>query len=170
MKLLSLTITTILLFAGFSTARTTQQLFYIERNKNSNKVYYEAIIDSNGMMEKHVPIHIYWILWAQDSTGNKREELSLIEKNMGYGLKMSPNKNRKFFTASLSAFPDRSIVFRMVNNKAVAEIIINGRNSYIDKVYINSRETKMFPKVNYIEIFGRDVKTNEAMYEKITPK
>ncbi|HAJ80124.1 MAG TPA: hypothetical protein DCO75_10165 [Fibrobacteres bacterium] len=58
----------------------------------------------------------------------------------------------------------------MVNNKAVAEIIINGRNSYIDKVYINSRETRMFPKVNYIEIFGRDVKTNEAMYEKITPK
>jgi hypothetical protein len=89
---------------------------------------------------------------------------------MAYGVKIKRNPGKNNYTVSLAAFPERAIMVHQDNGKAVAEVILGVKLSLLEKVYINARQTKMFPKVNYIELFGVDPKTAEARYEKIIPK
>jgi len=164
------TILIALAWAGISFSQTVQPLFYLQRNVNANNVYYDARITAGGVIDAHDPVHVYWILWAKDTTGKTTEELSLLEKNMAYGLKIRRNRKANSFIVTLSAFPQRAITIFMENGKARAQTVIDGRVSYLEKIYSSSRETKMFPKVNYIELFGIEVKNGEPRYEKILPK
>jgi hypothetical protein len=159
----------IAVMAQTASSQSANLLFTLERNKNVNKVYYEAKITKDGVLDLREPIHVYWIVWAKDSTGKTREELSLVEKNMVYGCKVSKKANSNNFTMTIVSYPDRVITVLILDGKAVAQTMINGSPAYLDKIYINYRETRMFPKVNYIELFGSSVKTGEPQYEKIKP-
>jgi hypothetical protein len=170
MKLVPRTLIALLALAALSLSQTTQPLFFIERSTNKNKVYYEARITREGAFDKQNPVHGYWILWAKDSSGQTREELNLVEKNMAYGLKIQRRADKTAFTMTLAAFPQRGITVFIDSGKAVAQAVINGGLSRLEKIYISSRETKMLPKVNYVELFGVDPKTGERRYEKIVPK
>jgi hypothetical protein len=160
----------IILFAAETFTQSTQLLFSLGRSKNINRVFYEAQIAEDSLLNPKEPIHVYWILWAKDSTGRIREELSLLEKNMAYGCKIEKYDGRKYCLMTIVSYPDRVISVSLLEGKATAEIVIDKNVSYLDSIFIQYRETRMFPKVNYIELFGRAVKTGAPQYEKIKPK
>ena len=151
-------------------AQSAHLLFILERSKNVNQVCYEARITPNGLLDPVDPVHVYWINWVKDPTGKTREELSLIEKNIVYGCKFENDVEGEYISLTIVSYPDRAFTISMKNEKAVAKTVIDGTDSYLDKIYIDYRETRMFPKVNYIELFGRAVKTGEPRYEKIALK
>jgi hypothetical protein len=160
----------IILFAGHAFTQSTQLLFSLGRSKNINRVFYEAQIAQDGLLNPKEPIHIYWILWAKDSTGRIREELSLLEKNMAYGCKIEKYEGRNHCSMIIVSYPDRVIDVSLHEGKVTAQIVIDKNVSYLDSVFICYRETRMFPKVNYIELFGRAVETGVPQHEKIKPK
>jgi hypothetical protein len=151
-------------------AQSAQALFILERSKNLNQVVYEARIKKEGVIDPSDPIHVYWINRVKDPTGKMREELSLIEKNMVYGCKVIKKANGDHINFAIVSYPERTIEVFLQNGKAWAEIVINGQLSRLEKIYISYRETRMFPKVNYIEIFGRSEKNGDVQYEKILLK
>jgi hypothetical protein len=108
-------------------------------------------------------------MWEKDSGGLIREELNLIEKRMAYGFKVIQDPNKKFFKMNLVSFPERTIKVYQKNGKAVAEVSINGQPSSLEKIFINSRETMTLPKVNYMELSGKDMNTGEQRDEKVVP-
>ena len=150
-------------------AQSTQPLFMMERNTNKNKVYYEVRLTKDSLIDSHKPVHAYWIMWEKDSGGLIREELNLIEKRMAYGFKVIQDPNKKFFKMNLVSFPERTIKVYQKNGKAVAEVSINGQPSSLEKIFINSRETMTLPKVNYMELSGKDMNTGEQRDEKVVP-
>jgi hypothetical protein len=165
--LTALVVLSIMAITGTVFSQSTQLLFSLERNKNSNKVYYEANVDKVGALDMRDPIRIYWILWKKDSTGKTREDLTLMEKNMVYGCKIDKKSTPDHLGMTIVSYSDRKINVVIQNGKAVAEIMINDSLAYLDKIYIHSRETRMFPKVNYIELFGRAATTGDSLREKI---
>jgi hypothetical protein len=158
------------IIAGEAFAQTTQTLFTLGRNKNDNKVYYEARITNDGLLDAEEPVHAYWIDWAKDSTGKTVEELSLLERNMVYGCKVNRRENGRHVEITIVSYPDKVITVSLQNGKATAQAIIDGRVCYLDSIFIRYRETRMFPKVTAIELFGRSVKGNAPSYESIKPK
>jgi hypothetical protein len=40
----------------------------------------------------------------------------------------------------------------------------------MEKIYINSTDGLFGPKVHYIELYGKDTKTGEKRYQKVTNK
>jgi hypothetical protein len=155
-----------------ASANQSNRFFYIERSSNANKVYYEARVASDGTWDKRDPVHVFWILWAKDSSGKKREELSVLEKNMAYGLKISSGRINDGYVANIVAFPDKPIMFCMKGGSVWAEAVIEGHNSFLDKIYVDIKESKLLPlpKVNYVVVSGRDAITGELRTEKIIPK
>jgi hypothetical protein len=153
---------------GEASAQITQKLFILGRSKNCNKICYEARI-TDGILDAEEPVHAYWIDWAKDSTGSTREELSLLEKNMVYGCKVNRNNNGKSVEMTIVSYPERTITVSLQNGKATAQTVIDSRISYLDSIFIRYRETRMFPKVTAIELFGRAVKGNAVHYETIKP-
>jgi hypothetical protein len=158
------------IIAGEAHAQTTQKLFTLGRNKNSNKVCYEARITKYGLLDAEEPVRAYWIDFVNDSTGNTVEELSLLEKNMVYGCKVNRKNDGKSVEMSIVSYPERTITVSLQDGNATAQTLIDNRTSYLDSIFIRYRETRMFPKVTAIELFGRAVKGNSASFESIKPK
>jgi hypothetical protein len=52
-----------------------------------------------------------------------------------------------------------------------ALVKINGKLSILERVYVKSEEQVIgFPKVQYIDLFGRILQTNQPIKERMTPK
>jgi hypothetical protein len=155
------------LHAGTVPAQCVKPLFVIERNTNSNRVYYEARISSDSLFDAREPIHAYWIMWQKDPAGKTHEELTLLESEKAFGFKVKKNPERKFLWFTIVSLPNRPIKVSLQNATAIAETVVDGRFSVVEKIAVNVVEKTFFPHVNSIELFGKDVKGGEDTYEKI---
>lgn len=157
----------LLLIKTITTAQITQPLFFMEHSINKNKIYYELQLTKDGAIDSRKPIHAYWIMWEKDSTGKLREDMSGIEKKMAYGFKVGTDSSKKVITINLVAFPGRTVTVVQKGNKPRTEVIINGQNAALEKIFIKTLKDKIFPKVDYIELFGRNISTGNDCKEKI---
>jgi hypothetical protein len=152
--------------AAAAPAQTTQPLFVIERTKNANKLYYQAVIGADGALDPEQPVKAHWIMWAKDPSGRTTEGMNLIERTKVYGFNIKPDGAGRF-RMTLKPFKDRLIRVYLKDAVARAEMLIDGRPSYFDKMYIFSPGDS---KPDSIKLFGTDVESGEPSYEKVVPK
>jgi len=50
-----------------------------------------------------------------------------------------------------------------------AERVIDGRPTFLEKIFIDSLAGGLIPRVDYVELLGTDSKSGERRTEKITP-
>lgn len=142
-----------------------QSLFVIERSKNANIVRYDACLTADGVLDSKEPVKVYWILLAEDG---RHEKLSLVEWK-GYGFNIKRDALEKSWVMTLEVYQKREIIVRQTGTVVRAEIVIDGKPSILEKLYINSTEGRFLPTVNYVELFGKDLETGEKRYEKLLP-
>lgn len=147
--------------------KKTLPLFVIERNKNANVVHYEASLAADGDLLSAEPVTAHWVLLAEDG---RRKKLNWLEKKKAYGIRIKPGAARDSCTLTLAAAPWLPIVVRKTGSTVRAEASIGGRPAALEKMFIQAREKLLGPKVEYIELFGKDLETGKALREKILPK
>ena len=145
----------------------TSPLFIIERSKNANVVHYDARLTADGELDPKEPVIAYWILLAEDG---RRKELSWIERKKAYGFTIKPDRSGKGHTITLVAAPERHITVKKEKDTVRAEVVIAGRPSVLEKMYINASDGLTGPKVQYIVLYGKDLQTGEKCREKMVPK
>ena len=151
---------------GWSFCNKRAPLFRIERNKNKNIVQYDACLLQNNNVSESDPIHAYWVL-----ANGKKEELSLVESKEAYGIQSKEKLGENKFRVVLAALKDRSLIVQKMKAGYKAVTQISGELSILERVYVQSEErTVGLPKVQYVDLFGRSVKTNKPVKERITPK
>ena len=144
---------------------TRQPLFHIERSKNANIVQYDAQVTADGKLFRKEPVVGYWIRLNEQG---QEQKLSWIQKFV-YGFDAKPGKSRE--TAEIDMKADVGQVIKVVRNgdQYRATITIDGAPSYFEKMYIDATRSGWSIKVHYVELFGEDMKTGEARYEKRVP-
>jgi len=147
--------------------KKTQPLFIIERSKNTNVVHYDAQLTADGNLEPNEPVIAYWVMLAEDG---RRQELDWIEKKMAYGFHVTPDPSVKGFKMTLVSVPEGTIIVRKEGDAARAERDIDGHPAILEKIYISATDGMFGPKVHYIELYGKDIKTGEKRYQKIVNK
>jgi len=161
----------LLIFSSISFAHNqvpNNRLFIIERSKNANIVCYDANLMKDGQINKENPVDAYWLLYAE-KTG-AREELSLFDKK-AYGFKTSYNETTKDYNFSLKAVENKNMNIVMVEGKPKVKIMINNTESYLNKVFIQSKDGAFgIPKVFFYVLYGTTILTNENIEEKIILK
>jgi len=145
----------------------TSPLFIIERSKNANVVHYDARLTADGELDPKEPVIAYWVKLAKDG---RREELSWIEKKKAYGFDLKPDPEVKGYKMTLVADPQRPLTVRKEGDAVRAEGIIDGRPAVLEKMFIKSSDGLIGPKVEHIELYGKDLETGENCYQKIVPK
>jgi hypothetical protein len=150
----------------FSKELAIEHLFRIERSKNANVVQYDAQLTPEGKLKPEKPVIAYWIMNA--NSGGK-EDLSWVEKKMAYGFSVEYDTKGDFWIMDLVADIQRKIKVYKANGRYRAETLIDGRPAFIDRIYIESIEGGMRPKVKYMEFFGKGIKTGSTLYEKFIP-
>ncbi|NVN93952.1 MAG: DUF4833 domain-containing protein [Bacteroidetes bacterium] len=145
--------------------KNNQALFYIERSKNKNRVYYDANFDINGIINAEKPIDVYW-LNLEENYG-KRGELSFIQEKMAYGYR-SGKISERTFEIKLKAFSKRPLIVLVdITGKAKAQIKIQGKQAILHHLFIKATDKGIVTTVQYIELFGIDIYTKTELYEKI---
>ena len=144
------------------------RLFYLQRSNNANAVIYDANLLKNNTIDPANPVHAYWIRYGEDGL---KKELSSIQRNLAYGLHFGENTNSfESYEGHFLAYRKRKFIIELdKNKKPVALFPINGKLQILLHAYVKVEEAGMFPKVPYIELFGKDPKTGADVYEKFKP-
>jgi len=151
---------------GAAEKKGSRPLFVIERNKNANVIHYEANLTPEGELNPKEPVIAYWVLHAEDG---RRKKLNWLEKKKAYGIKIKPAA-QDGYTLTLAAAPWLPMAVKKDGDIVRVEAKINDRTAVLEKMFIQAREKLLGPKVEYIELFGKDLLTGEACSEKILPR
>jgi hypothetical protein len=125
---------------------------------------YEVDVADRGRPKREQPVTAYWVM---HESGGQRESLSWVERQFAYGWEVIGPVGADGFVFKLSALAARPI--RVVRRAAgfAALVSIRDRPSYLERVYVQTREGGAFPKVLYIELFGRDAASGKPVSERI---
>ncbi len=145
--------------------KTKERYFYIQRNLNSNTIVYDAIYDENGYLIEKNPLKVYYIRYNEDGS---TKALNRLERMFAYGARAYKKKNSEDYNLKLVAYKKRPITIKQVAPYKVDVLIdINGKQAKLDHLYIFADNSKVWPLVKYIELFGYDLESNKSVYEKI---
>ncbi|MFZ4399697.1 MAG: DUF4833 domain-containing protein [Bacteroidales bacterium] len=140
-----------------------KRLFVIERNMNKNTVCYDANVLKNGTLNQEDPIDAYWIDYASDG---KRSELNYIQRRMAYGYSFEKTALGAV-SLTLKAFDKRKILVSIDNKgNSHALIKINNIDANLTRIFVTAKP-KMYTTVEFIELYGNDIRTGKIVYEKI---
>jgi hypothetical protein len=142
-----------------------RNLLVIERNTNANVVHYDAGLTEDGALNPAEPVLVYWVMLAGDGS---RKKLNWLEKKKAYGVKLKAAGDG--YTMTLAAAPWMSLALKKAGGVVRLEAPINGRPAVMEKMFIQSRSGLLGPKVEYIDLYGKDLATGKPCRERILPK
>ena len=157
----------LLLFGSAAGAVDPDSVFHIDRNKNRNQVHYGVHLDQDCRPAGPEPVYNYWL--------RREEEPPVVRpltyfQQTAYGFQKQKIENDGRIEVRLRALPDRQLVVRVaaVGGACKAEtfMTIDGKQAYLDKVFVFAEEGYFVPAVRYIELYGRS-NDGVAVYEKI---
>ncbi len=141
------------------------QLFYLQRDPNTNTVIYQLNVNQAGQVDEDEPIHIFWIRYAEQG---QQQDLNFIQRKFAYGVKskkIGPDKYELRFAAYskrpfylMKAGPDRAFhVYTAIANK----------QSVLDRIFLRIEGgTFWVPNVKYVELKGTNPATREPVVER----
>jgi hypothetical protein len=141
-------------------------LFVVERGTNLNVIHYDGKIGNDGKLDPRNPVIAYWIMAAEDG---RRESLSFIERQKAYGFSIYRDDSSGFFRMTLVSQKNREIRIYQQGNTVHAETPIGGRRAYLTKIFVKTRRSGFLRSADYYELFGIEVDTGAACYEKVVP-
>jgi len=149
---------------GLAKGAPTQPLFKIEQSESANFVQYEAQLTSAGTLNGTEPVVAYWIMRAEDG---RRESLNFLEVNLAYGFKTSWEADGDSVFVQLVSHPQKKLRVCRVNGSYRVETVINGHLAFLERIYVKSVNGGILPRVEYLELYGNDIRTGGSLYEKV---
>ncbi|MBO2010579.1 DUF4833 domain-containing protein [Hymenobacter negativus] len=145
----------------------TNQLFYLQRDPNTNTVIYQLNVDRAGKLNEDEPVNIFWIRYDEHG---ERKDLNFIQRKFAYGLtaeKLAVDKYELKFAAYNKV---RFYLLRSPVDKAFhVYTTIGGKQIQLERVFLRIEGgTFWVPNVKYIEFKGLSSATREPVVERIT--
>jgi len=142
-----------------------EPLFRIERSKNANVVQYDAVLRSDGALDRENPIDAYWLRLAKDGS---RKELSWLQ-HRAYGFSHQWSEDGKTLELEMAAPIGRKIEIVRDGDAWRARTVIDGRPSWIEQIYVQSKKILIGRSVEHVDFAGIDVETGEQRTERFVP-
>ena len=148
-------------------ANSDSHLFVIERSTNANVIHYDGKILQDGKLDPKTPVVAYWIMAAEDG---RRESLSFVERQKAYGFTIRPGDSPGVYRMTLVSQRSHEIRIYLQGGTARAETSIDGSRAYLVRIFVKTRKSGPLRTADYYELFGIDIMTGEARYEKVAPQ
>lgn len=144
------------------------QLFYLQRNANTNTIVCELNYEKNGKLNSESPVHVFWIRYQE---GGMRKELNYIQRVFAYGMKSQAMGDG---TYKLHFVSYRKQTFTLMpsprDNKYRVYATINKKPAQLNRLFVKvDGGTFWSPNVVYMELKGIDVATGKEVMERFKP-
>ena len=152
-------------FEGYPIPKEKDMIFYIQKSFNTNTVVYAANFGDDGKLDPKEPVKVYWLRYQEQ--GQKRE-LKYVERKFGYGINSKPLKDKPntYLFTLVSLKKMNFVISQDKNGKVKVATTINNKPAYIDRVFVTAEHVNILPKIFTVEVFGRELKTHNFVYEK----
>jgi hypothetical protein len=142
------------------------QLFYLQRDPNTNTIIYALNEDANGNVNKEEPVAVYWLRY--DENGEKKS-LGYIQRKFAYGIdsKVIGKEQYELRFVSHKKLP-LYLVKSELDKKFHVYVTVNNKKIQIDRIFLRIEGGSFWlPNVKYVEIRGVNTSTNTAVTERI---
>lgn len=150
---------------GFPVPKFSNQLFYLQRDPNSNTIICQLNLDSEGKLDQKTPVNVFWIRYAE---GGKRTELNFIQRKFAYGItskQISADKHELKFV-SYGKYP--MYLMKGKDKKYHVFSKVANRQAILNSIYVHiDGGTFWVPNVVYVEFKATDPDTGEQLTERI---
>ncbi len=145
-------------------AGNDKQLFYLQRNPNTNTIVCE-LNNKNGQLNEADPIHVFWLRY--DDQG-QREELNLIQRKFAYGIKSTMLAKDKYELHFVS-YKNYSMQLRKgADDKFNVYGTINQKQAILNRIFVKINGGSFWvPNVEYVEIHGVDPVSGKGVTERL---
>jgi len=143
------------------------QLFYLQRDPNSNTVIYTLNLEE-GEIDESNPVSAHWIRYAEDG---QRSSLSFIQRKMAYGVHHK-KLNENEFDIRIQAYKDLAIrlKYNKHSDKFQAFTKIENKEVVLEKIFVRIVGGSLFkPNVEYIEVSGHDPVSKSKISHRFCP-
>ena len=147
-------------------AGVANQLFYLQRDPNTNTIIYQLNVNSAGQVDEEEPINVFWLRYDEQG---QRKELNFIQRKFAYGLtakKIATDKYELKFAAY-----DKVPFYLMksgVDKAFHVYTIVANKQILLTRVYLRIEGgTFWVPNVRYIEFKGLDAATHASVVMRV---
>ncbi|MFD2580898.1 DUF4833 domain-containing protein [Pedobacter vanadiisoli] len=145
----------------------SNQLFYLQRDPNTNTIICQLNVDKHGVVNKDQPVNVFWMRYGDKG---EKKELSYIQRKFAYGI-ISKNLGNDQFELRFTSHKK----LPMYLNKSAADkkyhvfATINNKKMQIERIFLRIEGgTFWFPNVKYVEIKGFDAaEPSKVLVERI---
>jgi phosphatidylglycerophosphate synthase len=142
------------------------QLFYLQRDPNTNTVIYQLNMNRAGQLDEEEPVKVFWIRYTEQGV---HKDLNFIQRKFAYGLtakKVATDKyNLKF--AAYDKVPFYLMKWSGDNAFHVFTVVAN-KQIVLNRVYLRIEGgTFWVPNVKYIEFKGWNAATRQPVVERL---
>lgn len=156
--------------SGYPTPPSNKNmLFYLQRTLNKNTVVYELNYNNDSTINQQEPVKAYWI---QYSDKGQRQPLSGMQKKHSYGVTSTLiDKEKLSFKINLIGYPKRDIyLLKSSSGSYKTYINVNAKTVQMERIFFKIDGGSLInPNIVYIEITGKDIKTNQGVSERFEP-
>ncbi|MBB6501617.1 DUF4833 domain-containing protein [Pedobacter cryoconitis] len=144
----------------------TNQLFYVQRDPNTNTIICELNTNGKGQVDKDNPVHVYWIRYSEDES---RKELGYIQRKFAYGIESKALANDQFELRFVSHKKLPLYLTRSdEDNKYHVYVTVNNKKIQVERIFLRIEGGSFWlPNVKYVEIKGMNTSTNASITERI---
>ena len=142
------------------------QLFYLQRDPNTNTIICELNVDSKGKLNDDEPIKVYWIRYQDE---NEVKALNYVQRKFAYGVesKAIGNNEYKLNFVSYKKFP-MYLMKSKGDNKYHVYVTANNKRIQLERIFLRIEGgTFWVPNVKYVELKGTNPTTGAAITERI---
>jgi hypothetical protein len=155
----------LLLAPALAGAQTTREIFHIQRSAGPSIVRYDARLGKDGRLDLKTPVVAYRL-----HPDGRVEHLDAVERSFFYGFKVRRDESGQWWHFTVVSAKSRPMKLHLVNGQPRAEGRIGGVWAYVQKFYVKYKEKSVVPGVEWIDLFGVDVKTGAHVHERVAPK
>jgi len=147
-------------------AGVPNQLFYLQRDPNTNTIIYQLNVTSAGKLDEEEPINVFWLRYDEQG---QRKDLNYIQRKFAYGLsaeKVGPEK----YVLKFAAY--NKVPFSLMRWGADRAFhvftVVSGKQIVLTRVYLRIEGgTFWVPNVRYIEFKGWDAATHAPVVARV---
>ncbi|TCD01812.1 DUF4833 domain-containing protein [Pedobacter psychroterrae] len=143
----------------------SNQLFYLQRDPNTNTFICELNVDKNGDVDRKEPVLIYWVRYNIDG---KKADLSYVQRKFAYGIQTKELGKDHFELRFVSHKELALYLVKDNNNKFHVYTTVNKKKMRLERIFVRIEGGSFWlPNVKYVELRGINPETNTVVAERI---
>jgi hypothetical protein len=144
----------------------SNQLFYLQRDPNTNTIICKLNVDSKGKLNVDEPIKVYWVRYAENG---EIKELNYVQRKFAYGIQSESlgNDQYKLNFVSYKKFP-MYLSKSAKDNQYHVYVTANNKRIQLSRIFLRIVGGSFWvPNVRYVELKGTNSLNDAPVTERI---